>query len=139
MNNGRITIQAHINADGQTVWRAWNTPEEICHWNSASDDWYCPQAENDLRPAGRFRYRMAARDGSAAFDFEGVYDRIQERAAIDYTMGDGRKVSQTFTEVPDGVDICVAFDPEGENALELQRAGWQAILDHFKRYVEGKA
>lgn len=137
MSKQKITIRAHVSANIDAVWRAWNTPEDIRHWNSASDDWYCPQAENDLRPEGTFKYRMAARDGSAAFDFEGIYDRVQPMSEIAYTLGDGRQVINTFTAVPTGVEVVTVFEAEGENTLAMQQEGWQSILNHFKQYVEG--
>ena len=28
------------------------------------------------------------------------------------------------------------FDPEDINSIELQRGGWQAILNNFKKHVE---
>ena len=79
---------------------------------------------------------MAAKDGSFAFDFEGIYDEIKPNQQVSYHMADGRKVDVLFT--PNGLHthVSVTFDIETENEPELQRQGWQAILDNFKRYTE---
>jgi len=108
----------------------------VTQWNNASDDWYTPFAENDVRPGGKFTFRMAARDGSFSFDFGGEYTRVEEHRFMAYTMGDARKVSVTFTANGDNTDISETFDPETENPEEMQRAGWQAILNNFKKYAE---
>lgn len=131
-----ITIKTTINASLATVWECWTTPEHITHWACASDDWEAPEAENDLRLGGVFRTRMSAKDGSASFDFGGTYTRVDKCAHIGYTMDDDRKVSIDFVETPGGVHIEQTFDPENENPEDMQRAGWQAILDNFKAYVE---
>jgi uncharacterized protein YndB with AHSA1/START domain len=133
-----ITIQATIKKDLKTVWDAWINPLHITKWNNASPDWHTPKAENDVRTGGTFTSRMEARDGSQGFDFGGTYTEVVPMQKIAYTMNgdDARKVSVTFTETPEGVEVIEIFDPENENPLEMQRAGWQAILDNFKSYTE---
>jgi len=133
-----ITIETTINAPVEKVWKMWSEPEHIVQWTFASDDWEAPAAENDLRVDGRFRTVMAAKDGSVKFDFEGTYTQVDSHKLISYSMDDGRKVEVTFESL-DGEKTHVkeTFDPEGENPSEMQRAGWQAILDNFKKYVEG--
>jgi uncharacterized protein YndB with AHSA1/START domain len=131
-----ITIQATVNAPVERVWKLWTEPEHVTQWNNASDDWYTPFAENDVRPGGKFTFRMAARDGSFSFDFGGEYDQVEEQRFMSYTMGDGRKVAVIFSSNGDTTDISETFDPESENPDEMQRAGWQAILDNFKKYAE---
>ena len=106
-------------------------------WNNASPDWHTPRAENDLRVGGRFLSRMEAKDGSAGFDFTGIYDAVVPMERIAYTMDDGRKAAITFAPEGEGTHIAVTFDPESENSLEMQQSGWQAILDNFKKYAEG--
>lgn len=52
-------------------------------------------------------------------------------------MEDGRVVSVKFSNNENNnVDVIISFDPENENPLEMQREGWQNILDNFKKYVE---
>lgn len=131
-----ITIQTTINAPIEKVWECWNKPEHITKWAFASDTWEAPRAENDLRTGGKFTTVMAAKDGSASFDFGGTYTDVQEHKLIEYTMGDGRHVKALFEEIPEGVHITQTFDPESQNSEEMQRSGWQAILDNFKKYVE---
>lgn len=131
-----ITVKTIITAPIETVWQCWIDPAHITKWNQASDDWYTPRAENDLRPGGTFCTRMEAKDGSAGFDFAGTYTAIQKHELIEYVMSDGRRVAVRFAETPEGVEVIEQFDPESENSEEVQRAGWQAILDSFKQYVE---
>lgn len=132
-----ITIETTINAPIEKVWACWTKPEHITKWNNASDDWHSPQAENDLRVGGKFITRMEAKDGSAGFDFGGTYDEVKEYELIAYTMDDNRKVKITFSQHNDEeVKVVETFDPESENSMEMQRDGWQAILNNFKKYVE---
>ncbi len=133
-----ITIQTTINAPLEKVWKYWNEPEHIVHWAFASDDWEAPSAENDLRDGGRFKTTMSAKDKSTSFDFTGTYTKVNEHERIHYTMdgNDARKVEVTFETVPEGVRVIETFDPENENPEEMQRAGWQSILNNFKKYVE---
>ena len=132
-----ITIQTVIEAPRERVWSLYNDPAHVTKWNSPSDEWHTPSAENDLREGGKFNYRMEARDGSAGFDFTGTNTAVVPNERIAYTMDDGRKVEVLFTDEGDSTRVVTTFDPETENSLEMQRDGWQAILDNFKKYVEG--
>lgn len=118
------------------VWMCWTQPKHITQWNAASDEWHCPTATNDLRAGGRFSYHMAARDGSMGFDFSGTYDVVNRPEQIKYTLDDGRLVSIQFAETNDLTTVTEIFEAETENPVDLQQAGWQAILDRFKQYVE---
>jgi len=131
-----ITIQNTVEAAIDKVWDFWTLPEHITKWNTPSPDWHTPYAENDLRIGGRFKSTMAAKDGSMSFDFAGEYTLVEKNKAIAYTIDDGRKVKIIFTETTNGVDVTEHFDPETINPEEMQRGGWQAILDSFKRYTE---
>ena len=131
-----ITIQNTINASIDKIWDYWTLPEHITKWSFASPDWHTPHAENDLREGGKFSSTMAAKDGSMSFDFGGEYTLVEKNKAIEYILGDGRKVEISFTETPSGVEIIQSFDPETQNPEEMQRGGWQAILDNFKSYTE---
>lgn len=132
-----ILIGAHIHSDIDTVWDAYINPEHIKNWNSASPDWHCPEASSDFRVGGEFHSTMAARDGSMSFDFWGTYTEIVPHELICYTMGDGRKAEVEFQSDEHCVNVLVEFEPEGENSVELQQQGWQAILDNFADYVMG--
>lgn len=134
----KITVETLVNAEPGKVWDAWNTPEDIEQWNSAHESWHTTRSEVDLREGGTFVSRMEAKDGSAGFDFEGTYTRVVPGQAIEYRMGDGREVTVEFVPGPGGVRVRETFDAESENEAELQRQGWQAILDNFGRYVEAK-
>ncbi len=131
-----ITIEANINAPVDKVWQYWNGPEHITKWCSATEEWHTPRAENDLKPGGKFSSRMEAKDGSMGFDFGGVYDEVKTNELISYTMGDGRKVSVHFKTDGNSTNIKETFEAEEMNPLDMQRAGWQAILDNFKKYTE---
>jgi len=132
----KITVETLVKADLDAVWAAWNNPEDIKRWNTASEDWHTTRSTVDLREGGKFSSRMEAKDGSAGFDFEGTYTRIVPKKAVEYRMSDGREVKVEFVERPGSVLVRETFDAETENTPELQRRGWQAILDHFARHVE---
>lgn len=131
-----ITVENTINAPIDKVWEAWTKPEHVVKWNNASDDWHTPKASNDLREGGKFSFRMEARDGSMGFDFGGVYDIVRNHEYIEYTMSDDRKVKVTFTSLGDATKVIETFEAENTHSIELQKSGWQSILDNFKKYVE---
>ena len=135
-NKIAITVEALVKAPIEKVWSSWTEPKHITKWNQASDDWHSPHAENDLRTDGKFKTTMAAKDGSMSFDFEGVYTNVQQHIVIEYAMADGRKVSVVFSQNGNQTKVVETFDPENENPIEMQRGGWQAILDSFKKYTE---
>ena len=129
-------MESIIGAPIDVAWKKWTTPEDIKKWNNASDDWFTPSAENDLRAGGKFLYKMEAKDGSSGFDFWGVYDKVKTNQLISYTIGDGRKVEVDFLTKGDETIIVESFEAETTHTVELQRAGWQSILNNFKKYVE---
>lgn len=131
-----IIVEATVNAPVEKVWNIWTTPDHIKNWNNATDDWHTPSAENDLRAGGKFKSRMEAKDGSFAFDFEGIYDDVKTNERIDFTMGDGRKVTIRFTKEGNATKVVETFEAEAQNPVDLQRDGWQAILNNFKKYTE---
>ncbi len=131
-----IRIEALVNAPVDKVWNYWNQPEHVTQWNNASEDWHTPKAENDLRTGGAFTYRMEAKDGSFGFDFGGIYDEVKKHELISYTMSDGRKVKTTFEAQGNTTRVTTVFDAENENPAEMQKQGWQAILNNFKAYTE---
>ncbi|OAB80449.1 SRPBCC family protein [Cochleicola gelatinilyticus] len=131
-----ITVTTKVQSDLKQVWEVWTGPEHIKQWNSPSPDWHTPKAKNDLREKGRFSYRMEAKDGSMGFDFSGTYTKIVPYKHIAYTLDDDRKVSIDFKEMGDTVAITETFEPENENPIDMQRSGWQAILNAFKQYAE---
>ena len=132
----QIQISNTISKPVDQVWKIYTQPDHITRWNYASLDWHTTQSENDLRPGGRFSSRMEAKDGSFGFDFGGIYDEIITNKLIRYTMGDGRKATVNFIPKGDQTQIQIFFDSESENSIEMQQAGWQAILDNFKGYAE---
>lgn len=134
----KITIQTTVKADIDKTWAAWNNPEDIKQWNTASEDWHTTKSVVDLREGGQFVSRMEAKDGSMGFDFGGTYSTVINNKLLEYRMDDGRVVSTTFEEVLEGTKVIETFDAEEENDPEFQRQGWQSILDNFARYVESK-
>ncbi|HEX9513576.1 MAG TPA: SRPBCC family protein [Puia sp.] len=136
INKTTITVESTINAPVEKVWKFWTGPEYITKWSNASDDWHTPFAENDLRVGGKFLSRMEAKDGSFGFDFGGVYDEVKTNEIIAYTIGDGRKVVIHFTGEGNKTKVVETFEAEGTNPIEMQRGGWQSILDNFKKYTE---
>ena len=131
-----ITVEAKVNAPVANVWLAYTTPADIKQWNTASDDWHTTKSSVDLRVGGAFSSRMEAKDGSFGFDFAGTYTNIVPNELIEYKFGD-RKGTVQFVTNANSVLIRVTFDAETENPIELQRQGWQAILNNFAKFVEG--
>ncbi len=132
-----IRVEATIDAPIEKVWSFWTEPHHIVHWNQASDDWHTPYAENDLQIGGKFLSRMAAKDGSFSFDFSGTYTKVELDEIIEYTLEDERKVSVLFEKISENQSkVIETFEVENENPVDLQQAGWQAILNNFKNYVE---
>lgn len=131
-----ITVENTINAPVAKVWDFWTKPEHITQWNNASDDWHTPWAKADLREGGSFVARMEAKDGSMGFDFNGVYNVLRPNEYIEYTIEDGRKVKVNFSADGNTTKVVESFEAESENSVELQKGGWQAILDSFKKYTE---
>ncbi len=137
-NNPKITIEAVIDAPIEKIWEYWTKPEHIVNWCNASEDWCAPSAINDLRVGGTFVTRMEAKDKSAGFDFGGKYDLVKKNENIEYTMDDGRKVKIEFIKQDNKTKVIETFDAETENSLEMQKNGWQSILNNFKKYTENK-
>ncbi len=133
-----ITIKTKVNAPVEKVWKRWTAPEDVMQWNTASDDWHTTHSENDLRTGGSFISRMESKDGQFGFDFGGTYEEVVDHKKIIYVMSDGRKVDVRFEADGDVTNIVETFDAETENSVEMQRDGWQAILDNFKKYTEEK-
>jgi uncharacterized protein YndB with AHSA1/START domain len=134
----KIIVKTIVHAPIETVWNAYTTPQDIMQWNTASEDWHTVSASVDLRVGGTFSSRMEAKDGSVGFDFSGTYTNIVAHRLIAYSFGD-RSATVDFDAQPDGVQVTVSFDAESSHGVEQQQAGWQAILDHFARHVEGLA
>ena len=132
----KITVENTVNAPVEKVWKLWNGPEHITQWCTATPEWHTPRAQNDLRVGGTFSSRMEAKDGSMGFDFAGVYDDVRPNEYIEYTMGDGRKVWIKFSGKGNETKIVETFEAESENPVDMQKFGWQAILDSFKKYAE---
>ncbi|WP_320003585.1 SRPBCC family protein [Shiella aurantiaca] len=131
-----ITVEALVKAPVAHVWAIWTQPQHITQWNQASPDWHTPRATNDVRVGGKFTSRMEAKDGSMGFDFEGEYTDVKVNERLSYCMSDGRTVDIVFTPKGEHTHVSERFDAETMNSVELQRQGWQAILDSFVRHAE---
>lgn len=131
-----ITVEATVNAPVEKVWQSWTNPEHITKWNFASPDWHTPRATNDLRVGGKFMSRMEAKDGSFGFDFVGIYDDVKKHELIEYHLPDGRNVKTTFKSKGAQTEIITNFDAENQNPVEMQKGGWQSIMNNFKDYTE---
>lgn len=132
----RITVSVIVHANLSHSWEAFTSPDSIVKWNFASEDWHCPSATNDLKVNGDFNYRMEAKDGKVGFDFCGKYTKVIPKNRIEFVLGDDRTVSIAFRELGEETEVIETFDAETENSLELQKQGWQAILDNFKKHAE---
>jgi uncharacterized protein YndB with AHSA1/START domain len=136
MMTQKITITTTTSAPVERAWQAFTTPADIIKWNFASDDWCCPSAAVDLRVGGAYKARMEAKDKSFGFDFEAVFEEVVPLKALTLAMSDGRKARTTFEATGNGTRVTTVFDAETQNSIEMQRSGWQAILDNFRRHVE---
>lgn len=134
----KISINTLVKSDIDAVWNAWNNPEDIKEWNAASDDWHTTASSVDFREGGIFSSRMEAKDGSIGFDFSGTYTKIIDKQLIEFILEDKRTVAVNFNPVEDGIMVEETFEAESENDPELQRRGWQSILDNFAKHVESK-
>lgn len=137
-NQSPIIVETLVQAPLEKVWQYWTEPKHIVKWNTASDDWHTPHAQNDLKPGGTLVYRMEAKDKSFGFDFAATYDEVKKNEYIAYTLSDGRKVQIKFTDEGDETKIIETFQPEDLNSAEMQKQGWQAILTNFKKYTESR-
>ena len=132
----KVTVETIIDQTIDKVWEFWTSPEHIIHWNFATPEWHCPSAEQELKVGEKLNYHMAAKDGSMAFDYTGTFTSITPNELIEYTLDDERKVSVSFSEEKGSCKIVQSFEVEGKNSIDMQRQGWQAILQNFKNYAE---
>ena len=132
----KIRIEALIDAPLTAVWICFTKPDHITKWNFASEDWHCPKASNDLKVGGKYSAHMAAKDGSFEFEFAAIYNEVIEQSRLAYALEDGRKVVTTFEKMGEETKVTTVFDAEKTNPEEMQKSGWQAILNNFKKYTE---
>ena len=133
----KIQIEASIKSALPKAWAYWTKPEHITKWNFAIPEWHCPSAANDLKIGGKYSARMEAKDGSFGFDFEATYDEVIPQKKLTYTIADGRKVTTSFEQLGELTKVTTVFVAEAQNPVEMQKQGWQAILNNFKMYCEG--
>ena len=131
-----ITVETTIDLPKENVWEMWTNPEHITQWNFAADTWHCPSATNDLKPGGKFSWRMESKDGSMGFDYSGVYKEVKPIDQIHWILYDGRKVSIEFSNLDGKTNVTETFEAEDMNSIDQQKAGWQAILNNFKKHAE---
>lgn len=131
-----IEIEASVNAPVSKTWTTFTDPAHITKWNFADPSWHCPWAKNDLKVGGKYVARMEAKDGSFGFELEAIYDEVVPQKKMTYTMTDGRKVTTTFEPKGNGTKVTTVFEAETQNSVELQKSGWQSILNNFKKYTE---
>ena len=132
----KLLIEVHVASNAEKAWACYTDPQHITQWNFASPDWHCPSASNDLRVGGKYIARMEARDGSFGFDFEGIYSAVKQGSSLSYGLSDGRKVEVRFQPTAEGTRVEVEFDAENENPIELQKGGWQAILNNYAKHTD---
>jgi uncharacterized protein YndB with AHSA1/START domain len=132
----QITVATTVPVSPGRAWDLFTDPDSVTQWNFASDDWHCPSASIDLRVGGAHKARMEAKDGSFGFDLEGTYSEVQAPHALTLVLSDGRKARTTFLPAPDGTRVETTFDAEDQNPVEMQRGGWQAILDNYRACAE---
>ena len=134
----KIAVETHVPISVENAWRIYTSPNAITEWSFASPDWHCPSAEVDLREGGRHTARMEAKDGSMGFDFAGTYTVVDAPHALTIRLEDGRESHTTFTVEGDGTRVRTEFDPDETQDREMQRGGWQAILNNFAAFASNK-
>lgn len=140
-----LHVSTVINTPQEEVWNKFTEPTHIVHWNFADDSWHCPKASNDVQVGGKLVATMAAKDGSMAFDFTGTYTAVIPHRSLEYTIAPMdeyniesiRRVVVKFTPTEEGTRVDEFFEAESLHSHDLQKAGWTAILQNFKAYVEG--
>jgi len=132
-----LSVQTSIKAPIEKVWKCWTTPADIIQWNNPSEDWETTSVTLHLKDNGNFIYKMKTKDDSVAFDFTGIYDKVIINEYIKSTLFDGRKVVNIFKSNGDETILIENFDPEAQTPIPDQEAFTQAVIDNFKKYVEG--
>ncbi len=131
-----ISVQTTVNAPIEKVWEFWNGVEHFAGWAFASDDWAAEGVENNVTVGGQLKVHNFAKDQSMSFYFQGTYTVVEPQKLLEFDLSDTRHVRVEFVPIEGGVQVVETFDPENENSIDMQRAGWQAYLDNFKKYVE---
>ncbi|MFV0389388.1 MAG: SRPBCC family protein [Pyrinomonadaceae bacterium] len=131
-----VTIEVTAKCDIRKAWSSFTAAENLTRWNFAGDDWHCPKAENELRPGGRFNYRMETKDGNIGFDLTGSFISVDKPESLVYEFDDGRRVEVVFESTEDTTRVIQTFEVENENPVSLQRNGWQTILNNFAAFCE---
>jgi len=132
-----LTVKNIVSASIDKVWNFWISPEHIKNWNIAIDDWYTQDVENDLKVGGKFKYKMAKKDGSSSFDFEGIYTKVENLSLIEYKLDDNRIGRVSFERTENKVIITESFEPTKEDSESMQEQWCQTVIDNFKKYAEG--
>lgn len=130
-----IKIEMIIKKPHQLVYQTYFDPKHIVNFNFASEDWYCPQATNNFVVNGRFCYTMSSKNRANTFDFEGTFTSISP-FEVTYVLDDNRLVVVRFEPMRDHTKLTIEFEAELEHDKAIQQAGWYAILNQFKGYVE---
>ena len=131
-----IRIEVLVDAAVSKAWESWTSPDHIVHWNFASEDWQCPSASVDLRVGGKYEARMEAKDGSMGFDFIATFVEVEPLAKLVSRLDDSRLIDVEFKEEGGKTRVIEEFEIEDQNSAEMQRQGWQNILDNYKSYTE---
>lgn len=139
----KIKVEVIVKNNIKEAWNKWVSPKNIKEWCHASDDWSVGEVLNDISVGGRFLTNMHAIDNSASFNFEGTYKEIDEYKKIVYIMDKSeneeyvRECEILFEEINEKeTKVTEIFDSESVNSIEMQKAGWQSILDNFKKHCE---
>ena len=131
-----IDVSVTLDLPVKEAWELYTNPLHITKWYFADSSWHAPHATNDLTIGKDFHIYMEAKDKSFGFDFSGTYKDIRIYQSLDIVLGDLRTLKVTFQENQGKTTITQLFEAEKENPIELQKQGWQAILNQLKTYSE---
>ena len=92
--------------------------------------------KTSLDPAEHFHTGWKQRTGAGGFDYTGTFEDAVACKSLKSSLADGRKVEASFSGAGTETTVVVKFDPDKQVSEDMQKAGWQAILDNFKKYTE---
>jgi len=131
-----VTVECVVDVSVEKAWVLWTNVDHIVHW-SLWPGWHVPGAVNDLTKAGRFFYRMEDKSTKEGFDYSGVHDEIEECKLIRSHLDDGRTIEVAFSAETDCTTrVTQTLQPKSTYSAELQKQGWQEVMDTFRAYAE---
>ena len=143
-----LRISRVINADTETVFRAWTQPDHMQKW-ACPGDATVEDVEIDFRVGGAYRIRMKGEEGN--WTAVGVYREIDPPKRLVYTWdweekevkmsvhdrlgsADETVVTVEFRAQGDATEVVLTHELfPNEEAREGHHMGWEGSLDKLER------